>query len=59
VREKLTGSPAVFKGEKAQSCGSGIELHMAGSRLCDQSCQSKSLVEIPWLPRVLPDTLGP
>lgn len=42
-RERLTGSPAVFKGEKAQSCGSGTELHMAGSGCWDQFCQSKFL----------------
>lgn len=43
LKRELTGAPAVFKGEKAQSCGSGTELHMAGSGCWDQSCQSKSL----------------
>lgn len=38
-REKLTVSPAVFRGEKAQSCGSGTELHMAYSELWARSCQ--------------------
>lgn len=59
-REMLTASPAVFKGEKAQSCGSGTELHMAGSGCWDQSCQSKSLAGdtlaakgIPWYTEAL------
>lgn len=54
-REKLTVSPAVFRGEKAQSCGSGTELHMAYSELWVWSCQRGTFgrswtgnVHLPW-----------